>query len=58
MKKFLILSLALATLAGCAGADYGHTASGTTSTFKMVKPKPVNARSGGVGSGGHQGLGN
>ena len=40
MKKLLILSLALATLAGCASADYGHTASSTGAAFKMVKPKP------------------
>jgi hypothetical protein len=42
MKTLLILSLALAILAGCAGADYGHTASSSEVTFKMVKPKPVN----------------
>lgn len=58
MKKLLILSLALATLAGCAGADFGHTASGTTPTFKMVKPNPVNGRTGGIGAGGHQGVAN
>jgi hypothetical protein len=42
MEKLLILPLALATLAGCASADYGHTASQSGNTFKMVKPKPVN----------------
>jgi hypothetical protein len=42
VKKLLLLSLALATLAGCADADYYHTASNTSTTFKMVKPKPVN----------------
>ena len=51
MKKLLILSLALAVLAGCASNDYGHTASQAGTTFKMVKPKPVNGR---AGNGGHQ----
>jgi hypothetical protein len=50
MKKLLALSLALATLAGCAGADLGHTASHDGTTFKMVKPKPVNGKFGSMGS--------
>jgi hypothetical protein len=40
MKKLLILSLILATLAGCANANYVHTASNTGTTFKMVRPQP------------------
>jgi hypothetical protein len=49
VKKLLILSLAFAVLAGCAGVDYGHTAS--SQTFKMVHPKPTNnGKEGGYGS--------
>jgi hypothetical protein len=48
MKKLLILSLALATLVGCADADYGHTASNTGTAFRMVRPAPVNGNHRGI----------